>query len=140
MKEKQNSTSAITCAGQTILVCEDQVSVRHVMCQALRAAGYPVIEAEDGRQALEVASACGETIDLLISDIIMPGMTGKEVADRLTQEHAHMRVLFISGYAADYIDDHVVTGVTAKLLQKPFGPAALLARVREILDGEKTPR
>ena len=75
-------------------MCEDEGMVRNVICQTLRAAGYTVIEADNGQQALEATAAHGGAIDLLISDVIMPGMNGRELADSLTPEHPDMRVLF----------------------------------------------
>ncbi len=124
-------------AGETILVCEDQDLVRNVMCQALRAAGYTVIEVDNGKQALEAVEAHDGTIDILISDVIMPGMSGKELADSLATEHPDTHVLFVSGYTADHLDDHGVRSEAVEFLQKPFGPTALLRRVREVLDVER---
>jgi len=125
-------------AGESILVCEDQGMVRDVMCKTLRAGGYAVIEADNGERALEATSAHQGTIDLLISDVMMPGMSGTELADRLAPEHPKMRVLFVSGYAADHLDAHGMGGGAVELLQKPFGPTALLRRVREVLDAERS--
>ncbi len=136
-EKKPEADPSSSCAGETVLVCEDESMVRDIMCQALRAAGYSVIEADCGRQALEETAAFDGTIDLLISDVIMPGMNGKELADRLAAEYPAMRVLFVSGYAADYLGARGVWSVPAEFLQKPFGPTALLRRVREILDAER---
>ena len=136
VESKPHTERAASCAGETILLCEDQQSVRRVMCQTLRAAGYTVIEAADGRQALEMMAGREGTIDLLISDVVMPGISGKELADRLTPAHPGIRVLLVSGYAADHLDVRARQGGTMAFLQKPFGPTDLLNRVREVLDLE----
>ena len=117
----------------SILVCEDEDMVRSVMCRALMAAGYSVIETENGEKALEAARIHDGPIDLLISDVVMPGMSGIELAEKLVESHPNARVLFVSGYSADHLDAHGVESGTTQLLQKPFGPSALVQRVQEML-------
>ena len=81
-----------------------------------------------------MVEAHGQTIDLLVSDVIMPEMNGRELAENLAPQHPGMRVLFVSGYAADHLDAHAMNGGLENFLAKPFGPTALLRRVREVLD------
>ncbi len=123
--------------AETVLLCEAEDLGRNVMCQTLRAAGYTVIETDSGKQALEAAAARDGMIDPLISDVVMPGMDGKEPADTLKPRYSDMGVLFVSGYALDHLDAHGVRGGVVEFLQKPFGPTALLRRVREVIDAER---
>ncbi len=102
------------------MVCEDEDMVRDIVCETLRRAGYAVIETRNGQGAKETHSGM---IDLLISDIVMPGMNGRELAEDLLSSHPEMCVLFISGYAADRLDDRGLRDQAAKFLAKPFGPA-----------------
>ncbi len=124
--------------GETILVCEDQDAVRDIICQTLAVAGFEAIEVEGGEQALEAMATHGDKIDLLISDIVMPGMSGRELADNLRQEHPDLRVLFVSGHSSKHLDASMVRGRGTEFLQKPFGPTALLERVRELLEVKRT--
>jgi PAS domain S-box-containing protein len=119
---------------EVILVCEDDESVREVACQALRAAGYTVLEAENGRRGLDESANHDGKIDLLISDVIMPEMSGKELAEAMLRHHPEIRVLFASGYADDVLDGQISQSEGKDFLQKPFGAPALLQRVREVLD------
>ncbi|GJM26727.1 MAG: histidine kinase [Phycisphaerae bacterium] len=125
-------------AGETILVCEDEAMVSRIMCQTLRSAGYTVIEVRSGKQALTAVADHTGTIDLLVSDVVMPGMSGKDLADRLLQHDPNMRVLFVSGYSENHLDARSVWSGAVEFIQKPFGPKVLLRRVREILDAKKS--
>ena len=93
-----------------------------------------VLEADNGRQALEATAANAGAIDLLISDVIMPGMNGRELAEKLSPQYPDLRRLFVSGYAVDHLEAHTVRGGVEEFLPKPFGPTALLRRVRQVLD------
>jgi len=119
-------------APATVLVAEDEANVRALAVETLARRGYRVLSAASGEDALKVAGAFDGTIHLLISDVVMPGMKGPELADRFRAMRPGMRVLLISGYAAD-----VVTPADLKeaaFLTKPFAPAALLKAVKHILD------
>jgi PAS domain S-box-containing protein len=120
----------------TILVVEDQEAVRGLVARVLLASGYRVIEAGSGSQALELPDSQIGSVDLLITDVVMPGMSGKELAMRLTARRKALRVLFISGYAptAIMLQETLEPGVA--FLQKPFSPAQITARVDEILSGK----
>ena len=121
---------------ETVLLAEDEEKVRGVVARVLREQGYTVLEARNGGEALRVAEGQnGNVIDLLLTDVVMPLLGGKELADRLRQLHAVKRVLYTSGYADPALDDNGLMGPSAGFLRKPFTPAALAKRVREVLDG-----
>lgn len=116
-------------ASETILLVEDEPAVRSLFSQALRQAGYTLLEARNGLEALEVFDSIGGNIDLLLTDIRMPLIGGSELAARLLARRPNLRLLYISGYAAK-----VEIGPNAALLQKPFVRADLLRAVRSLLD------
>jgi signal transduction histidine kinase/ActR/RegA family two-component response regulator len=119
---------------ETVLLAEDENDVRDVARQFLESGGYRVVEACDGEQALRVAAEHAGKIDLLVTDMIMPGMTGQELAGRLVTQHAGIRVIFMSGYSE--LAASQVADVTSAMrsLTKPFSRGSLLRTVREILD------
>jgi signal transduction histidine kinase/CheY-like chemotaxis protein len=119
---------------ETILVAEDEEGIRTLMRKVLSREGYRVLEAEGGEQALELARSHPELIPLLISDVVMPGMGGVELASALAPVRPEMRVLFISGYTgqASLASAQLPHGYA--FLQKPFTLAAFLKKVREVLD------
>ena len=119
---------------ETVLLVEDEVSVRALAARVLRIQGYTVIEAANGDEALALALHSGRTIDLLLTDVIMPQIGGKALADRLTQLLPGVRVLFMSGYTDDAIIHHGRLEPGIAFLHKPFSPAALARKVREALD------
>ena len=113
--------------GQTILVVEDEAAVRRLTCRILTREGYNVLEAPDGPRALDTWDAHPGEIDLLLTDVVMPGMSGKELAERLEIEP-----VFMSGYTDDVISRHGMDGL--RLVQKPFDAQTLLGAVRSALD------
>jgi PAS domain S-box-containing protein len=119
---------------EVILVCEDEEPVRQLACDVLRTAGYTVLEAENGRHALEVAAGHGGPIHLLVSDVIMPELDGRKLSQEMIRAHPGLRVMFVSGYTDDMLDSKVSRSKGMDFLQKPFSPAALLQRVRKLLD------
>jgi CheY-like chemotaxis protein len=119
---------------EQILVCEDEPLVRRVTCQILRSAGYSVLEAENGRHALEVAAQHDGEINLLMSDVIMPEMNGRELAEAMVQRRPGIRVIFVSGYTDEVLDGRISQQAGTDFLQKPFSPTVLLQRVRELLN------
>jgi len=122
---------------ESILLVEDEPGVRKIASTVLRELGYEVIEATVGEEALRIIrERNGKSIDLLVSDVIMPEMNGKELADQVLFSHPETKVLFISGYAADAIDQHGVSDESLNLLQKPFTASVLAAKVREVLDSQ----
>jgi PAS domain S-box-containing protein len=121
--------------SETILVVEDQEDVRDFACGVLRALGYQVLDAADGAQAIRVAQNATEPIHLLLSDVIMPGMTGKDVAERLQAHNPRMKVLFMSGYTDDVVVHRGVLRDGVSYVAKPFSPDELAGKVRKALDG-----
>ena len=119
---------------ETILVVEDEDLVRKLVRTILESRGYAVLDAEGGDEAFHVCRNHQGPIHLLITDVVMPRMNGKEVAERLRSIYPEMRVLYVSGYTADAIDQHGVLETGIQFLQKPFTPLVLANRVRELLD------
>jgi PAS domain S-box-containing protein len=117
----------------TILVVEDERLVRDLVCRSLRRAGYQVLSAEDGEVALHVSQGASGPIDLMVTDVIMPRMGGRELADRLSIERPELRVLFVSGYTNEAFAGQGMLEPGVEYLQKPFTPSALLARVQALL-------
>jgi len=115
-----------------VLVCEDDRSVRSLMRRILGGAGYNLLEADTGEAALRLAEQA-PTIHLLITDVILPGLDGKQLSLQLRRRHPHARTLFCSGYAPDIVGDRGVAGEDLQFLPKPFTRLGLLTRVRELL-------
>ncbi|HEU0042302.1 MAG TPA: ATP-binding protein [Jiangellaceae bacterium] len=120
--------------GETLLVVEDEDALREVAGRILSGAGYRVLAAECGAAALELAGRHDGTIDLLLSDVVMPGMLGKELAERLTAARPDTRVLYMSGYAQPVLHSQGTLDPGVALLEKPFTADDLLAAVRKRLD------
>jgi len=120
--------------SETILVLEDDPQVRRIIVSMLQTRGYRVLASADERQALAAAEAESH-IDMLLSDVVLPQMSGPEVAERLRTTHPDARVLFVSGYTADAVAKRGVPETGASFLQKPFTGRQLGRSVREILDG-----
>ncbi len=119
---------------ETILIAEDQGEVRELMRRALAREGYNVLEASHGREALELAAAYDGPIDLLITDVVMPLVSGKELAEQLTALRPGLPVLFVSGYSSEAVERRGVLTPESVFLQKPILPDQLTRAVREILD------
>jgi PAS domain S-box-containing protein len=120
---------------ETILVVEDEGQVRELLRQILSGCGYTVIEAPDGATATRRAADHPGLIHLLVTDVVMPGMGGRLLAERIRQQRAGVRVLFLSGYTDDAVVRHGVSQEGVNFLQKPFTPAMLTRKVRDVLDG-----
>jgi PAS domain S-box-containing protein len=123
---------------ETLLVAEDEVSVRRLVVRVLESRGYAVLEARDGREALEIATAHSGPIDLLVTDVVMPGMNGRELAKLLSSQRPEMRALYLSGYTDHAIVRNGKLEPGLAFLQKPFTPDALARKVREVLDQIKS--
>jgi PAS domain S-box-containing protein len=122
---------------ETILLVEDEDDVRALAREVLERQGYTVVEASDGAQAVTVYEKEGARIDLILTDVVMPRMSGREMVDRVRATRPDMRVLYMSGYTGDAIVRHGVLDASMLLLGKPFTPLALIAKVREVLDRPK---
>jgi len=122
---------------ETILLVEDERAIRLVVRRTLERQGYAVLDAPDGTGALDVAAGHDGAIDLMISDVVMPGMGGDALARELARSRPDTRVLFISGYSEDAIEQRGVLKPGVAYLAKPFGPDQLARKVREVLDGPR---
>ncbi len=122
--------------GEIILVGEDEPSVRLVITQILAGAGYAVLEAAHGEQAIDMARTANSKISLLVTDIVMPGMNGFELYKKISSEVAGLRTVFVSGYATNAIDDELMTSNQHAILQKPFKSGELLETVWHAIHGE----
>ena len=127
--------SLLPSGNETVLVVEDEPSVLTVVSQVLRAQGYTVLEAANGIEALRlVEEHSSEDIHLLFADIVMPLMSGSELASQISQRHPETKLLFTSGYGYDPADRPAVEPLAGNFIQKPFTPATLAHKVRETLD------
>jgi PAS domain S-box-containing protein len=129
------STRESAKSAETILLVEDEDEVRNVLKKVLDKAGYHVLVAANGEQALRLATEYSSRIHLLLTDVVMPKMTGRQLADRLCQLRTNIHVLYMSGYAPDAIVSQGVLGEEIHFIQKPLLPSQLLAKVRAVLDG-----
>jgi len=125
---------ALVTGTETILLAEDDAGVRGVAQSSLEAAGYRVLAADNGATALEILKAEKQPVDLLFTDLMMPGMSGKELAEKAAGLASGLKVLFMSGYTDDIIADQGILEAGTHFIQKPFSPVDLTRKVREILD------
>jgi len=123
--------------GETVLIVEDQDIVRQLAATVLQQHGYRTMEAASGSEAVLLLNRPGTTIDLLLTDVILPGMNGRELADRIRNEIPTVKVVLMSGYAGDKLGRHGVLEDGLAFLPKPFTPAALLHKVRTVLASER---
>ena len=123
--------------SESILLVEDEGPLRKLIGDALRAQGYRVFEAIDGRAGIELAARSDAPLDLLLTDVILPDVSGPQVARRLAASHPTIEVLYMSGYTDDYLTHHGIASSDPMLLGKPFTIDSLLSRIRETLDGNR---
>jgi CheY-like chemotaxis protein len=123
--------------SETILLVEDDEEVRAVARETLEAAGYVVLPAANATEALGLTADGSPRIQLLVTDVVMPQVSGRELAERLAPTYQNLRVLYISGYTDDAIVRHGIVAKGTAFLQKPFTPGTLLRKVREVLDGPR---
>jgi PAS domain S-box-containing protein len=121
----------------TVLVVEDRPEVRHYAAEVLTTFGYKVLSAEGPSEALLMCGQSDEEIDLLLTDVSMPQLSGPELAARLCQNRPQLKVLYMSGHAGDEINGHLMSGASAGFIAKPFGPKQLCEMVRAALNGGK---
>ena len=127
------------CGTETILIVEDDAAVCTLVHSTLELYGYQVLEATNGAEALLVSEQYQRKIHLLLTDLVMPGISGRVLAERMAISHAGMKVIYMSGYTDDTVVRHGVLAATTAYLQKPFTPVALSRKVREVLDDNGDP-
>lgn len=133
--EADNETTSVLPRGhEKILVVEDEPGVRSLAVEFLRRHGYDVLEAENGNRALELFAREGQQIDLVLTDVVMPGMNGPEMVQHLLAQRPELKILFMSGYTDDVLP-HDSGLDTWRLVQKPFSVEELVGKLRETLDG-----
>jgi PAS domain S-box-containing protein len=121
---------------ETILLVEDEDGVRQLVVAALMRLGYKVLAAASGAAALQIMAGYRMKVHLLVTDVVMPGMSGRQLAETLQAEHSALKVLFLSGYTDDAVVRHGVLQAHVSFLQKPFTPLSLAKKVREVLDSD----
>jgi len=131
---RERSAGAGAAGSGTVLLVEDEELVRDLVRELLEAGGYTVIAAADGPAALALAEAYDGRIDALVTDVVMPGMSGQQVAAQLLARHEGLRVLFTSGYAEDAIATHGELTPGAAFLGKPFSARELADKLRALLE------
>jgi two-component system cell cycle sensor histidine kinase/response regulator CckA len=132
--------SAPARGSETILVIEDEDIVRHLACRALKDHGYTVVEAGNGAKALSYVQAHPDAVDLVISDVVMPEMGGREFGLSLAALHAGLPILYMSGYTGEDVVQRGLLDPGAPFQQKPFTPATLATKVRAMLDHRRQVR
>jgi signal transduction histidine kinase len=130
----RGETRTGTHGHETILLVEDEQAVRSLTKRILESAGYTVLQAGNGSEALALLDRHGSPIDLLLTDVVMPGMNGRELATRIASVRPQMKVLYTSGYTDDAILRHGVLDDTSRFISKPYAPLELTRRVRDVLD------
>jgi two-component system, cell cycle sensor histidine kinase and response regulator CckA len=140
LTDEQKSGPAENLRGsERILLAEDAEPLRKLAQTFLEAAGFRVLSAQSGEDALEVAARHRELFDLLLTDVVMPGMNGRVLAEQLLPRQPGMKVLYMSGYTDTFIAGHGVLDPGIHLLHKPFTEEVLIRKVREVLDGGEKP-
>jgi len=134
-REPESDREALR-GSETLLIVEDTENLRTLMHTMLDSLGYTVLSAASGAEALELAATHGGEIDLLVTDVIMPEMSGTDLADRLIADNPHLRVLYVSGYPTEAAINAERKDRRFTFLQKPFSATELGRKLREILDGE----
>jgi PAS domain S-box-containing protein len=131
--EKEEETEAVVGKGETIMVVEDEGAVREIAASYLRHAGYSVIEAQNGEEALGIVSKLKPSIDILVTDVVMPKINGPELVKAMSQMGYHPKVIYMSAYPKDHLANEGDFGCGKMFLQKPFLPNQLARAIREIL-------
>lgn len=138
--DRKADSDADDSGDETILLVEDETAVRRFAAQVLRSRGYTVLEAASGENALAHFDKLSSGIDLLLTDIIMPGMNGKQLADLLRESAPLLPVLYMSGYTSETVVERGILDSDVDFLQKPFSPHVLTAHVRKVLNARRSNR
>jgi PAS domain S-box-containing protein len=131
---RREAVAPLARGNETVLLIEDEPSLRDVLCESLEGGGYTLLVARDGPEALKIAGEHAGPIQLIVTDVIMPGMTGVEAVKHITLTRPEAKVLYISGYTDEAIAKHGVLSPGAVLLSKPFTPDDLFRTLRELLE------
>jgi signal transduction histidine kinase len=134
IRASRSPVSASLDGTETILIAEDEEAIRELIRNVLQQRGYRVLSASDGAAAVELASKPELPIDLVISDVVMPRLSGPELVKRLLESRPDLKVIFMSGYTQEGALSAVTVGEAAEILEKPFSPQVLLSAVRKLLD------
>ncbi len=132
--ERSASSASLPRGSEVVLLVEDEIGVRELAREYLEMSGYTVIVAPDGHTAIELAAMHAGTINLLMTDMVMPGIGGRELAERVIAVRPNIKILYMSGYTDQAVVHQGILGTDAPLLQKPFTLATLTMKLREILD------
>jgi len=122
--------------SETVLIAEDDPNVLNLISESLIAHGFNVVPAGNGELALEKLQHGDQPVDVLITDVVMPGISGRALALRAAESIPNLKVLFMSGYTEEVIQHHGISSSNVAFLQKPFAPGDLVRKVRHLLDGE----
>jgi PAS domain S-box-containing protein len=134
--DRRRTPTGLT-GSESVLLVEDDSALRYVACRSLRTYGYHVLEAHNGREALELCERHEGPIDIVVTDLVMPEMSGGELASHIAAHRPSIKVLLMSGYAGDEVARRNIARSGAAFIEKPFTGDALAARVREVLEGRK---
>jgi two-component system cell cycle sensor histidine kinase/response regulator CckA len=126
--------ASLPCGTETILLVEDEPHVRLIARSILLHAGYRVLEASGGVEALQIGERHADAIDLLLTDVVMPQVNARELARRIRSLRPGIKVLFMSGYTASVIESERTLDADAAFIEKPFTPSTLTVKVRQVLD------
>ena len=132
--EEKGVKEEILTGNETILVVEDDEEVRNLAVRILKKQGYNVLEASQGLDAFLICEEHEEPMHLLLTDVVMPKMSGRELADRIVSIHPEIKVLYMSGYTDNAIAHHGILEKGTNFIQKPFTVDGLARKVREVLD------
>jgi signal transduction histidine kinase/CheY-like chemotaxis protein len=129
------TSTSLPGGSETVLLAEDDDMVRHLTRDILEMNGYTVLEASDGRHAIELCRDYNGPLHLLLTDVVMPYINGRQLAEHLTQSFPELKVLYVSGHLGDSVSSESLIGPAAAFLEKPFTPESLAGKIRDLLDG-----
>ena len=136
LKKRAAAEASVAGGSETILIAEDEPDLRELTRIFLRDYGYNVIEAASAEQALQIAEVFAGPIHLLLTDVIMPGISGRQLAERIHKKHPQTKIIYMTGYTDDMVVQHKVLEPGVNMLQKPFTRLDLASKVRSTLDGQ----
>lgn len=134
MIEKKDKVTAVPHGTETVLVVDDEDIVLRVVCRILRSQGFFVLDARSSGEAKLLSEQHQGAIHLLLTDVVMPEMSGRQLSEHLLAAQSDLKVLFMSGYSDDDIVRHGILKAESDFIQKPFSPESLTRKVREVLD------